>query len=114
MVGRQWPCRACNHYAHLTVGWHAQLACCIAQRVAIAALWLASKLEEAPKKFRDVLVVFARIDSRAEERPPELLDPNSQVCAQPAARSCFFHNTCGTSQLALHQHVLCILTADVC
>jgi cyclin L len=61
---------------------------CIAQRVAIAALWLASKLEEAPKKFRDVLVVFARIDSRAEERPPELLDPNSQVLARLTAKCC--------------------------
>lgn len=53
--------------------------CCVAQRVAIAAMWLASKLEEAPKKFRDVLLVFARIDSRAEGRAPELLDPFSQA-----------------------------------
>jgi hypothetical protein len=50
---------------------------------------LASKLEEAPKKFRDVLMVFARIDSRAKDRPPELLDPNSQVltdCQVPPAQ----------------------------
>ncbi len=54
------------------------------QRVAIAATWLASKLEEAPRKFRDVLAVFARIDCRAEgDGPLDLLDPHSQVRAPP-------------------------------
>lgn len=53
--------------------------CNAPQRVAIAATWLASKLEEAPKKFKDMLLVFTRIDSRAEGRAPELLDPSSQV-----------------------------------
>jgi Cyclin, N-terminal domain len=95
-------------HPQLTVGWHIELiAYCTAQRVAIAALWLASKLEEAPKKFRDVLVVFARIDSRAEERPPELLDPNSQVCAQPPPDPAFLKHMAHL-QPALHHHVLCI------
>ena len=71
-----------------TVRWPSTVTCPAAQRVAIAATWLASKLEEAPKKFRDVLMVFARIDSRAEERPPELLDPNSQVCTRLHAPGC--------------------------
>ena len=49
------------------------------QQVAIAATWLASKLEEAPRKFRDVLSVFCRIDRRADGRRLEPLDINSQV-----------------------------------
>ena len=83
------------------------IACCAAQRVAIAALWLASKLEEAPKKFHHVLMVFARIDSRAEERSPELLDPHSQVRARRLPTPAFSNRVAHHRQTLPH-HALCI------
>jgi hypothetical protein len=42
------------------------------QRVACACLWLATKLEESPRKLRDVLNVFLRMECRREGLPLEV------------------------------------------
>lgn len=57
------------------------------QRTAIAATWLATKLEETPKRITDVLRVFTRLDCRSENTPLELLDTHSQ-----ARHSCFWQS----------------------
>mmetsp|Transcript_325 Transcript_325/g.681 ORF Transcript_325/g.681 Transcript_325/m.681 type:complete len:467 (+) Transcript_325:104-1504(+) len=44
------------------------------KRVASACLWLATKLEESPRKLRDVLNVSLRMECRRENLPVELLD----------------------------------------
>jgi len=41
------------------------------KRVACACLWLATKLEESPRKLRDVLNVFLRMECRREGLPLE-------------------------------------------
>ena len=52
---------------------------CAAQRVAWACCWLATKLEENPRRVQDLLCVFNRIDQRREGKPLEPLDRYSQV-----------------------------------
>lgn len=49
------------------------------QRVAASCVWLASKLEESPRKARQVLIVFHRMECRRENLPVEHLDPFSKV-----------------------------------
>ncbi|CAL5397387.1 unnamed protein product [Camellia sinensis] len=44
------------------------------QRVAASCVWLASKLEESPRKARQVLIVFHRMECRRENLPIEHLD----------------------------------------
>ncbi|KAM4100093.1 hypothetical protein ACB094_05G042500 [Castanea mollissima] len=50
----------------------------IARKVAASCLWLASKLEESPRKARQVLIVFHRIECRMENLPIEHLEIGSQ------------------------------------
>lgn len=49
------------------------------QRVAASCVWLASKLEESPRKARQVLIVFHRMECRRENLPVEHLDTSSKV-----------------------------------
>ena len=49
------------------------------QRVAASCVWLASKLEESPRKARQVLIVFHRMECRRENLPIEHLDLFSKV-----------------------------------
>lgn len=42
-------------------------------------MWLASKLEECPRKARQVIIVFNRIECRRENLPIEYLDAYSKV-----------------------------------
>ncbi|KNA06184.1 hypothetical protein SOVF_183400 [Spinacia oleracea] len=44
------------------------------KRVAASCVWLASKLEESPRKARQVLIVFHRMECRRENLPVEHLD----------------------------------------
>ncbi|XP_020241494.1 cyclin-L1-1 [Asparagus officinalis] len=44
------------------------------KRVAASCVWLASKLEESPRKAKQVLVVFHRMECRRENLPVEHLD----------------------------------------
>ncbi|XP_057541219.1 cyclin-L1-1 isoform X2 [Amaranthus tricolor] len=44
------------------------------KRVAASCVWLASKLEESPRKARQVLIVFHRMECRRENLPIEHLD----------------------------------------
>lgn len=49
------------------------------QRVAASCVWLASKLEESPRKARQVIIVFHRMECRRENLPIEHLDLYSKV-----------------------------------
>ena len=49
------------------------------QRVAWACCWLATKLEETPRRIRDVLSVFYRVDRRREGKSLQCLDIYGQV-----------------------------------
>lgn len=51
----------------------------VLQKVAAGCLWLASKLEECPKKARQVIIVFHRMECRRESLPIEHLDLYSKV-----------------------------------
>ncbi|WOL04015.1 cyclin-L1-1 isoform X2 [Canna indica] len=44
------------------------------KRVAASCLWLASKLEECPKKAKHIIIVFHRMECRRENLPIELFD----------------------------------------
>uniref|UniRef100_A0A7N0UQD3 Cyclin-L1-1 n=2 Tax=Kalanchoe fedtschenkoi TaxID=63787 RepID=A0A7N0UQD3_KALFE len=48
------------------------------KRVAASSVWLASKLEENPRKARHVLLVFHRMECRREQLPIEHIDPFSK------------------------------------
>uniref|UniRef100_A0A7N2LP11 B-like cyclin n=1 Tax=Quercus lobata TaxID=97700 RepID=A0A7N2LP11_QUELO len=48
------------------------------KKVAASSLWLGSKLEESPRKARQVLIVFHRIGCRMENLPIEHLEIGSQ------------------------------------
>lgn len=48
------------------------------KRVAASCVWLASKLEESPRKARHVLIVFHRMECRRENLPIEHLDLSSK------------------------------------
>ncbi|KAL7136780.1 hypothetical protein ABFS83_10G053600 [Erythranthe nasuta] len=48
------------------------------KRVAASCVWLASKLEESPRKARQVLIVFHRMECRRENLPIEHLDTFSK------------------------------------
>ncbi|XP_059652579.1 cyclin-L1-1-like isoform X1 [Cornus florida] len=52
------------------------------KRVAASCVWLASKLEESPRKARQVLIVFHRMECRRENLPIEHLDPFSKKYAE--------------------------------
>lgn len=56
------------------------------QRVAASCVWLAAKLEETPRKIRDVLFVFHRLNQRREGLPLEPLEQFSK--ASPLLSSC--------------------------
>lgn len=49
------------------------------QKVAASCVWLASKLEESPRKSRQVIIVFHRMECRRENLPIEFLDLTSKV-----------------------------------
>lgn len=55
----------------------------VLQKVAASCVWLASKLEESPRKARQVLVVFHRMECRRENLPIEHLEVGSQVRHPP-------------------------------
>jgi hypothetical protein len=64
--------------------------------MACACLWLATKLEESPRKLRDVLNVFLRMECRREGLPLEVrrsfYAPCDHVCVlYPALRSLLVH-----------------------
>ncbi|KAL1547784.1 Cyclin-L1-1 [Salvia divinorum] len=48
------------------------------KRVAASCLWLATKLEESPRKARQILIVFHRMECRRENLPIEHLDTSSK------------------------------------
>ncbi|CAM8953226.1 unnamed protein product [Rhodiola kirilowii] len=48
------------------------------KRVAASSVWLASKLEENPRKARHVLLVFHRMECRRENLPVQHIDPFSK------------------------------------
>ncbi|XP_024030986.1 cyclin-L1-1 [Morus notabilis] len=48
------------------------------KKVAASCVWLASKLEECPRKARQVLIVFHRMECRRENLPIDILDPYSK------------------------------------
>ncbi|XP_062163234.1 cyclin-L1-1-like [Alnus glutinosa] len=48
------------------------------KKVAASCVWLASKLEESPRKARQVLIVFHRMECRRENLPIEYLEVGSQ------------------------------------
>lgn len=58
-----------NYYAHSVS----------LQKVAASCVWLASKLEENPRKARQVIIVFHRMECRRENFPMEHLDLYSKV-----------------------------------
>lgn len=47
--------------------------------MAASSVWLASKLEESPRKARQVIIVFHRMECRREGLPIEHLDLFSKV-----------------------------------
>jgi hypothetical protein len=49
------------------------------QKVAASCVWLASKLEENPRKARQVLIIFHRMECKRENLPMEYLDFYSKV-----------------------------------
>ncbi|XP_010914382.1 cyclin-L1-1 isoform X2 [Elaeis guineensis] len=51
------------------------------KRVAASCVWLASKLEESPRKAKHVLIVFHRMECRRENLPIEHLDVSSKKYA---------------------------------
>lgn len=72
----QGPRPVTSEYAlHLTV-------CLCRQRVAWACCWLATKLEEEPRRPQDLLSVFNRVDERREGKTEAVLDRFSQVCLE--------------------------------
>eukprot|EP00850_Spirogloea_muscicola_P022488 SM000298S10942 [mRNA] locus=s298:43966:46065:+ [translate_table: standard] len=48
------------------------------KRVAASCIWLAAKLEESPRRIRDVVNVFYRVDLRRHNQPLTLLEPLSK------------------------------------
>ncbi|ERN16839.1 cyclin-L1-1 isoform X2 [Amborella trichopoda] len=52
------------------------------KRVAASCVWLASKLEESPRKAKHVFNVFQRMECRRENLPIEHLDPFSKKYAE--------------------------------
>ncbi|XP_077218070.1 cyclin-L1-1-like isoform X2 [Tasmannia lanceolata] len=52
------------------------------KRVAASCVWLASKLEESPRKAKHILIVFHRMECRRENLPLEHLDPFSKKYAE--------------------------------
>ena len=52
------------------------------QRVAASCVWLASKLEENPRRARHVINVFHRMECRRENLPIEHMDAFSKVFNQ--------------------------------
>ncbi|KAF4367488.1 hypothetical protein G4B88_003692 [Cannabis sativa] len=48
------------------------------KKVAASCVWLAAKLEECPRKARQVIIVFHRMECRRENLPIEHLDPFSK------------------------------------
>ena len=56
----------------------------VLQKVAAGCVWLASKLEESPRKARQVLIVFHRMECRRENLPIEHLEIGSQVKHPPS------------------------------
>ncbi|XP_015581186.1 cyclin-L1-1 [Ricinus communis] len=52
------------------------------KKVAASCVWLASKLEENPRKSRQVIIVFHRMECRRENLPIEFLDLNSKKFAE--------------------------------
>ncbi|KAJ6429014.1 hypothetical protein OIU84_020618 [Salix udensis] len=52
------------------------------KKVSASCVWLASKLEESPRKSRQVIIVFHRMECRRENLPIEFLDLNSKKFAE--------------------------------
>lgn len=52
------------------------------KKVAASCVWLASKLEESPRKSRQVIIVFHRMECRRENLPIEFLDLTSKKFAE--------------------------------
>ncbi|KAH7543162.1 hypothetical protein FEM48_Zijuj02G0153900 [Ziziphus jujuba var. spinosa] len=48
------------------------------KKVAVSCVWLASKLEECPRKARQVIIVFHRMECRRDNLPIDYLDPYSK------------------------------------
>jgi hypothetical protein len=65
--------------------WDSRSFAMCMQRVAASCVWLAAKLEEAlsPRRTKDVLNVFHRIEQRREGLVPEHLDYYSKVLLAP-------------------------------
>lgn len=54
-------------------------SCLVVQRVAACCIWVATKLEEEPRRVRDVLFVFHRMNQRREGLPLDPLEQFSKV-----------------------------------
>ncbi|CAN1237778.1 CYCL1-1 [Linum grandiflorum] len=52
------------------------------KKVAAGCVWLASKLEESPRRARHVIIVFHRMECRRENLPIEFLDMSSKKFAE--------------------------------
>lgn len=81
------------------------------QIVAASCVWLASKLEENPKKARQVIIVFHRMECRRENLPIDHLDLYSKVSMPTAplhvskyVTNCiFFHIECCSISICVVQ-----------
>ena len=63
------------------------------QKVAMACCWLAAKLEESPRRTRDVISVFYRMERRREGKPLTPLDIYGSVSPPILVKSCFSFNS---------------------
>ncbi|KAI3970600.1 hypothetical protein MKX01_024247 [Papaver californicum] len=52
------------------------------KRVAASCVWLASKLEESPRRAKHILIVFHRMECRRENLPVEHLDIFAKKCTE--------------------------------
>jgi hypothetical protein len=56
------------------------------QKIALAALFLAAKLEDSPKQMRDILAVFHYLENRGRDPPVPFLDVGSTVRSEHVPR----------------------------
>lgn len=89
------------------------------QRVAASCVWLASKLEESPRKARQVLIVFHRMECRRENLSIEHLDLYSKVWFKLCIflnffRAYHFVGYCCMFIYSIVNGVACILDKHLC
>lgn len=60
-------------------GLYSTAIVCLFQYVAMAAAWLASKIEEAGLRLKNLIPVFQRVDAKRSGKKSPPLDPTSDV-----------------------------------